>query len=192
MRKMDRLAEARRTRRSRRYLCQTPFLTLFLLLPAALYAQQEPVLTPKQTTDLRDAAQEPEVRVKLYLGYIEDRAAQIRKLGAEQSAGDQATRLHGLYQEFRELADELSDNMDDYDQQHGDMRKVLKLVADKTAGWTADLKVPKTNDSYEFVRNEALDACQDVHDDATQILSEQTKYFAEQKKEAKAKKGGRP
>lgn len=168
-----------------------PFLAflLLLILPVSLRAQrqQQDILTDKQVDDLRDAAQDPEARIKLYLGYIEDRATEIRRLSTDASASNKAARLHNLYDQFTQLADELADNMDDFDQQHGDMRKVLKLVMDKSTEWTAALNTPKDQDEYDFVRKSALDSCQDVHDDAAQILDEQTKYFAEQKKEAKEK-----
>jgi hypothetical protein len=166
-----------------------PFLAflLLLLLPVSLRAQrqQQDILTEKQVDDLRDAAQDPEARIKLYVGYIDDRATEIRKLNTDPSANNKAAQLHNLYGQFTQLSDELGDNMDDFDQQHGDMRKVLKLVMDKTTEWTAALNAPKDEEEYDFVRKSALNSCQDVHDDAAQILDEQTKYFAEQKKEAK-------
>lgn len=169
------------------WLPALPFI-LLPLLPAALHAQQQAVLTEKQTDDLRDAAQDPEARIKLYIGFIDERTTDIRQLAAHSAASGQSARLHSLYQQFTELADELSDNMDDYDQQHGDMRKVLTLVVDKTGEWNAALKAPKSDDAYQFERASAVDACQDVHDDAAQILAEQTKYFADQKMKEKQKK----
>jgi uncharacterized coiled-coil DUF342 family protein len=160
-------------------------LLLLLLLPMALHSQQQASLTDKEVDDLRDAAQDPEARIKLYLGFIDDRIAVMHQLAGDPDARNRAARLHNLFQEFTELSDELSDNLDNFDQQHGDMRKVLKLVEDKTAAWDTTLKAPKTASDYEFVRTSAIDANQDVHDDAVQILDEQTKYFAEQKAEAK-------
>jgi len=163
-------------------------LILLPLLPPAIHAQQQVVLTEKQTDDLRDAAQDPEARIKLYIGFIDERTTDIRQLATRSATSGQSAGLHNLYQQFTELADELSDNMDDYDKQHGDMRKVLTVVVDKTGEWNAALKAPKSDDVYQFERASAVDACQDVHDDAAQILTEQTKYFADQKQKEKQKK----
>lgn len=165
-------------------------LILLPLLPPAIHAQQQVVLTEKQTDDLRDAAQDPEARIKLYVGFIDDRITDIRQVAARSATSGQGARLHDLYRQFTELADELSDNMDAYGQQHGDMRKVLPVLVDKTAEWNTALKTPKSDDAYNFERASAVDACKDVHDDAAQILSEQTKYFADQKMKEKQKKKG--
>ena len=94
-------------------------------------------------------------------------------------------RIHNLFDEFTRLSDDLQDNMDNFDEQHADLRKVLKEVVDKTGEWDKVLNEPKPSTQYDFVRKTALDANQSAHEAATQMLADETKYFAEKKKEEK-------
>ncbi len=40
--------------------------------------------------------------------------------------------MHNLLDEFTRLSDDLQDNMDNFDEQHADLRKVLKEIVAKT------------------------------------------------------------
>jgi ABC-type transporter Mla subunit MlaD len=88
--------------------------------------------------------------------------------------------------EFTRLTDDLQDNMDAFNQDHADLRKVLKVLVEKSAHWTTVLNEPKPDGQYDFLRKTALDANQGVHDAAAQMLAEQETYFAEKKKADKA------
>ncbi len=168
------------------------WLAIFLLLtPAALHSQRpqdnSDVLTDQQTEDLRAAADDPDQKAKLYLGYIEDRVTGVQRLNGDLEARNRAPEIHDLFSQFTKLCDELEDNLDSYDQQHADMRKSLKLIVEKSEKWPETLNQPKPDPRYEFTRKTALDAAQSVHEDSQKMLAEEIQYFAEQKKEKKGK-----
>ena len=166
-------------------------LAAFLLLtPAALVSQRQQgrdVLTDQQTEDLREAADDPSQKAKLYLGYIEERVAETHRLEGDRGARNKEPEIHNLFAEFTRLCDELEDNLDSYEQQHADMRKELKVIVDKSEKWPGILNEPKPDPEYDFARKTALDAAQSVHEDSQKMLADETQYFAEQKKEKKGK-----
>jgi hypothetical protein len=142
-------------------------------------------LTDQQIEDVREAGDEPLQRIKLFVGYVDDRAKAIHSLNTDAGAQNREVRMHNLFDEFTRLSDDLQDNMDNFDQQHADLRKVLKEIVDKTGEWGTVLNEPKPNTQYDFVRKTALDANQSAHEAATQMLADEAKYFAEKKKEEK-------
>jgi DNA phosphorothioation-dependent restriction protein DptG len=151
--------------------------------------RQKDVLTERQTEDLREADDQPVEKLKLYLGYIDERTQELEKLNTNFRAQNRDAEIHNLFQEFTQLADELQDNMDSFDEQHEDLRKGLKLILEKSERWPDVLNAPKPNPEYDFVRKTALEAAKSVHEDAQKLLDEQNDYFAKQKKE-KGKTGG--
>jgi hypothetical protein len=142
-------------------------------------------LTEQQIEAVREAGDDPLVRIKLYVGYVEERATEIHALNTDAGAQNRNVRTHNLLDEFTRLSDELEDNMDAFNEQHADLRKVLKEIVDKSGQWTAVLNEPKPSSQYDFVRKTALDANQSLHESATKMLADQVTYFAEKKKAEK-------
>jgi hypothetical protein len=157
---------------------------LLAISPCWSQSKKDP-LTDKQIEEVREAGDEPLVRIKLFVGYLEDRTKDIHGLATTASAQNREVRLHTLFDEFTGLADDLQDNMDNFNEQHADFRKALKELVEKSAAWTGVLNEPKPSLGYDFVRKTALDANQSVHEGATQMLADQEKYFAEKKKAEK-------
>jgi hypothetical protein len=157
---------------------------LLAIAPAFAQSRKDP-LTEQQIEDVREAGDQPLLRIKLFVGYVDERAKAIHSLNADAAAQNKSVRLHNLYDEFTRLSDDLQDNMDNFDQQHADLRKVLKEIVDKTGEWATVLNEPKPSTQYDFVRKTALDANQSAHEAATQMLADEIKYFAEKKKEEK-------
>jgi hypothetical protein len=139
----------------------TGALILLAVAPAFAQSRKDP-LTDQQIEDVREAGDQPLQRIKLFVGYVDDRAKGIHTVNAE-----------------------LQDNMDNFDQQHADLRKVLKEVVDKTGEWGTILNEPKPSPQYDFSRKTAIDANQSAHETAVQMLADETKYFIEQKKKEK-------
>jgi len=159
---------------------------LILLAVASAFAQsRKDPLTDQQIEDVREAGDQPLQRIKLFVGYVDDRAKGIHTVNADPIAQNKNVRLHNLMEEFTRLSDELQDNMDNFDQQHADLRKVLKEVVDKTGEWGTILNEPKPSPQYDFSRKTAIDANQSAHETAVQMLADETKYFIEQKKKEK-------
>jgi hypothetical protein len=156
-------------------------IMLAIFAPSWAQSKKDP-LTEKQIEEVREAGDDPPERLKLFVGYIDDRSTAIHTLGKESA--DQK-KLHTLFDEFTRLSDDLEDNMDAFNEQHADLRKILKVIIDKSGEWTTVLNEPKPNTQYDFMRKTALESNQSVHDAASQMLPEQVKYFADKKKAEK-------
>jgi len=154
-----------------------------LLASVPLFAQsRKDPLTDQQIEEVREAGIDPPGRIKLFVGYVDDRAKAIHTLNSQKSAQNKAVRLHNLYDEFTRLSDDLQDNMDQFDQQHADLRKELKVVGDKTTEWATILNEPPADSQYDFVRKTAIDSNQSAHESAAAMITDEEKYFAEQKR----------
>jgi hypothetical protein len=162
----------------------TGALILLAIGPAFAQSKKDP-LTDQQIEDVREAGDQPLQRIKLFVGYVDERAKGIHTINADPIAQNKNLRLHDLMEEFTRLSDELQDNMDNFDQQHADLRKVLKEIVDKTGEWGTILNEPKPSPQYDFSRKTAIDANQSAHETAVQMLADETKYFAEEKKKEK-------
>jgi hypothetical protein len=162
----------------------TGALILLAIAPILAQSKKDP-LTDQQIEDVREAGDQPLQRIKLFVGYVDDRAKGIHTLNADPIAQNKNVRLHNLMEEFTRLSDELQDNMDNFDQQHADLRKVLKEIVDKTGEWGTILNEPKPSPQYDFSRKTAIDANQSAHETAVQMLADETKYFADLKKKEK-------
>jgi hypothetical protein len=128
-------------------------------------------LTEQQIEEVREAGIDPPGRIKLFVGYVEERSKAIH---------------HNLLDEFTRLSDDLEDNMDNFNDEHADLRKVLKEVVEKSGQWGTVLNEPPPSNQYDFVRKTAIESNQSVHEAAVQMLADEEKYFAEKKKEEKA------
>jgi hypothetical protein len=162
----------------------TGVLMLLAIVPALAQSKKDP-LTDQQIEDVREAGDQPLQRIKLFVGYVDERAKGIHTVNADPIAQNKSVRLHNLMEEFTRLSDELQDNMDNFDQQHADLRKVLKEIVDKTGEWGTILNEPKPSPQYDFSRKTAIDANQSAHETAVQMLADETKYFIEEKKKEK-------
>jgi ABC-type transporter Mla subunit MlaD len=153
-------------------------------LPAFAQSRKDP-LTEQQIEAVREAGDQPLERIKLFVGYIDDRAKEIHSINADPIAQNKNLRIHNQMDEFTRLSDDLQDNMDQFDQQHADLRKELKEIIAKTDEWAKVLNEPKPSAQYDFVRKTAIDSNQTAHETATQMLADEEKYIAEKKKEEK-------
>jgi hypothetical protein len=157
---------------------------LLAIMPAFAQSKKDP-LTDQQIEAVREAGDDPLQRIRLFVGFVDDRAKGIHTLNADPIAQNKGVRLHNLMEEFTRLSDDLQDNMDNFDQQHADLRKALKEIVDKTGEWGIILNEPKPSAQYDFSRKTAIDANQSAHETAVQMLADETKYFIEEKKKEK-------
>ncbi len=160
---------------------------LLLVSSPALWAfpgqqQSKDPLTEDQVEQVRDAADRPVDRVKLYIKFIEQRTSEIHHQAANRLQSQHPeVELHNLLQEFTRLSDELQDNLDSYADEHADMRKPLKELIEHSSKWPAVLNEPQASSQYDFARKTALDAAISTNDLAKKLLKEQEDYFAEHK-----------
>jgi len=161
---------------------------LIFLVSIPLWAQsQKDPLTDAESEEIREYADRPPDRIKLYLKHIEQRTTTIHQIGHDAKAAGQDDRVRTLIEEFTRLVDELQDNLDVYAKTHADIRKVLKEVIETSAKWPGVLQEPPADKVYDFPHKTALDAAESMNDEAKNMLAEQDKYFAEMKAKAKAK-----
>ena len=144
-----------------------------------LHAQRpKDPLTAEQEEQVRDVADQPDERVKLYIKFIElrtDAITQTVKHPATQHPGED---IHDALQAYTSLVDELEDNLDAYDESHLDIRKSLRFLLDHAAKWPAILQQPAASPQYDFARKSALDATASLKDASTSLLKSQQEYFA--------------
>lgn len=169
-------------------------LGVAVLLIASAWAQrQRDPLTPAEIDELRDAAQEPDQRLKLYLKFSRARLAALEQVRADPKATDRAQQTHDRLGDFLDVYDELNDNLDTFVERKSDLRKPLKALIEADTEFQAKLRALKDSADtskteaakYEFLLNSALDTVDDSVKDHRQLL-------AEQEEAAKRKKPGNP
>ncbi len=166
-------------------------LTVALPCLAQLPRGRDP-LNDKEADDLREAAQEPDKRLKLMVDYARARLQSIEQVRADpRRQADRGQQVHDLLKDFTEIVDELDDNIDDYADRHMDERKGLKAVIEGTTEFQLKLKAlqeqstPKEATDYSFVLQTATDSVNSALDNARETLQEQETEFKEAKKKRK-------
>src|SRR6185312_11491738 len=88
--------------------------TVIALLTAALAGKvRRDPLTDPETDQLREVAQEPAKRLKLYITFARARLTAIEQLRADPKlASDRGRQIHDLLEDFTNIVDEIDDNID--------------------------------------------------------------------------------
>lgn len=163
---------------------------LLLLLSCAAHARgpRDP-LTSKEVDDLRDTTQDPPKRIKLLIAYARARMLAINQLRSDPKlAQDRGKQVHDLLEDFNTIAEELDDNLDMYNRQRSDLRKVMKEVVEAYSEWQVKLRELKPADSndaefhdYKFALEEATDSVNEGADNARELMDKQAKLAEENK-----------
>jgi hypothetical protein len=161
-----------------------------LLLLAALsrpsFAQdKDDPLTGAEVDKLREVADQPIERVKLYMTFIQQRTDAIAEMTDDTRIQNKPQKIRKLLQEYTRLVDELQDNLDHYDQTTSDVRKALKELVPASKKWLDTVNKTPPDQVYDFPRKTAADASQSLVEQAAQMQADQEKFFAEQKKQKK-------
>ncbi len=159
------------------------WLLLGLLLLAAPQKERDP-LSSGQADQVRELGDRPVERVKLFLKFVNERAAAIKDLTPNSTENNRPAELRARYEEFTRLVDELAENIDTYHEDKADLRKALRPVLDASAKWPDILKAPVPNGGYDFARTTALDAAASLTEDVRKSLADEEAYFLAHKKEA--------
>ena len=152
-----------------------------LLLPVAPAEHRRDPLNQVEIDQLRDTAQEPELRLKLYVKFARLRLEAIDKARSDPKVADRAEQTHDRLQDFLDLYDELNDNIDTFADRRNDIRKVLKTIIEADEEFEARIRALKDSATasqeemkdYEFLLSNALDALENGAQDHRQLLSEQ-------------------
>lgn len=168
----------------RRFAC-----LLFSLLFAAGFAvtvraqNQNDPLTEDEIQQIRDNKTNPNLRIKLYMKFIDERLDALKQLAGSGKSAHEKVDIHDKLEEFTHLCDELQDNLDTYNEAHADVRKSLKDLVAESTHWPQQLQAVGSDPSYDFAQKTALEAAKSAAEEAHQLSLEQEVYFDVHKKQ---------
>lgn len=165
-------------------------VTLLCLAAPAWCQRQDDPLTPIEIDQLRDAAVEPEARMKLYVQFARARLVKLEQMRADPKATDRARQTHTMLQEFLTVYNELNDNLDNFESRKADLRKALKPVIEGDTEFQAKLRAlqndPRSSkeeaSEYEFVLSSTVETVDSSADDHRKMLTEQEELWKHKKK----------
>ncbi len=163
-----------------------------LVLTAPLAAQQRDPLNDTESDQLREVAQEPEKRLKLMIKFAGQRLDTVEAAQKDSQVKGRGQRVHKALEDFRELVDELDDNIDDFVQKQSDLRKVLNEVIpaetifqDRLNAIKTAAEDPKNADEYKtynFALQDSMEAVSLSLEDSRKTLEEQNTAMSGKKK----------
>jgi hypothetical protein len=164
-------------------------IVLLLTLSTASAQRRRDPLTPSEIDQLRDAAQDADTRLKLYITFARARLDSLDKARAAAKAVDRGQVTHDGLQDFLDVYDELDDNIQTFADRKADLRKVLKVILDADNEFQAKLRALKQSASaspeeikqYDFLLANSLDTLDSGAQDHRQLLSEQEEAFKHKK-----------
>src|SRR2546426_12802763 len=167
----------------------TSLLLPALISPAWSQRRRDP-LTRLEVDQLRDTAQEPEQRLKLYIKFARARLTSLEQVRSDPKVTDRGKETHDRLQDFLDLYDELNDNIDTYADRKADLRKVLKPIIEADTEFEAKLRALKNSATaskneqshYEFLLTNTIDTLDNSAQDHRQLLSEQEEAAKHKKK----------
>lgn len=160
------------------------------LLPTLCAQRRRDPLNPTEQDQLRDAAQEPSDRLKLFIEFARTRLTSLEQMRADPKVTDRAQQTHDRLQDFLDVYDELNDNIDTFVQRKADLRKPLKTLIEADTEFQAKLRALKNSadankdeaKQYDFLLTSVLDTIDSSVQDHRQLLSEQEEAFKHKKK----------
>lgn len=162
---------------------------LLIALAAGDELRRRDPLTPPEVDKLRDAAQDPEVRLKLYVEFARVRLEKLDAVRADTKVADRTEQTRAALQDFLDVYDELSLNVDTYADRGADLRKALKPVIEGDTEFGAKLRAFKASlansreeaEHYEFLVSSALEAVDAGVREHRDLLAEQEEAFKHKK-----------
>jgi len=166
-------------------------VVLAMSLLSTLWAQRRrDPLNPLEQDQLRDAAQEPSERLKLYIQFARMRLTSLDQMRSDPKVTDRAQQTRDRLQNFLDVYDELNDNIDTFVGRKADLRKPLKTLIETDTKFKAKLRALKSSadankdeaKQYDFLLTSVLDTVDSSVQDHRQLLSEQEEAFKHKKK----------
>jgi len=152
---------------------------LLLACSFAVAQRHNDPLTPAEIDQLRDTAQDPEMRLKFFVQFTRARLDAVIQAQTDPKVTDRPQAIHDKLQDFLDIYDELDENVDTFADRKNDIRKPLKLVITADTEFQAKLRTFKDANAkdesreYEFLLSNALDAVNNGLQDHRQLLTEQ-------------------
>jgi hypothetical protein len=145
-------------------------------------------MSQAEIESLRDASYVPVEKIKAFEKMLDDREHRVDALLKMSRGPDFAFQMHDAIDQMGSIADELNDNLDDYNIKHRDVRKALPKLLQEIDRWSTSLRAAGDDDRYKVVRKIALDTLQDMHSIAEEMQSSQASYFKEHPEAEKLEK----
>jgi len=139
--------------------------------------QRDSALSEGEADEIRQARYYPGDCVLLFVKFDDLRVKEIQELYAKPRRPGREEDTRELLGQFTSIADELSDNLDDYGPRHADLRKALPKILDATDRWSSALKSVPDDDAYAIARKLALESVRDLREGATELAAEQAAWF---------------
>jgi hypothetical protein len=164
------------------------FLTAMALPSPAQQHRRDP-LTDLEIDQLRDAAQEPEARLKLYIAFARSRLEKLQQIRSNPKITDKGQQIRGALQDFTEIYDELDENVDTFADRGDDLRKAIKPVIEADTEFGSRLRAFKLSlessrdeaEKYDFLLGTAMEAVDSAAKDHRDLLAEQDVKFKNKK-----------
>jgi hypothetical protein len=158
--------------------CSSLFLLILAAPPLQAQHARTASLSETEIEAVRESAVFPVERVNLYTKFLEERALKIKSLTGRPKSAQRVLKLDDLLQDFTALMDEMGSNLDQYSDRHADIRKALKPLTEATPRWLNILRVLPGESGFDLSRKEAIESGEELADQASRLLREQTDYFA--------------
>ena len=168
-------------------------IALFLVLAGSTVAQQHhrDPLNDLEINQLRDAALDPEVRLKLYVAFARARLDKLEQVRADTKSPDREPQTRDALQDFLDVYDELDTNVDTFADRKDDLRKALKPVIEADTEFGSKLRAfktsvasaPKEAESFAFLLSTTLETVDSAAKDHRDLLAEQEEAFKNKKKQ---------
>ena len=165
-------------------------LLLVLAISAAVQHHRDP-LTDPEINKVRDAAQLPEIRLKLYVEFARARLDKLQQVHSDPKATDRTQQTREALQAFLDVYDELNTNVDTFADRGDDLRKALKPVIEADTEFGSKLRAfksslansPEEARTYDLLLGSALDAVDREAKDHRNLLAEQEETLKHKKKQ---------
>lgn len=157
-------------------------ITCWLLLALSAFAEKHhDPLNQLEIDQLRDTAQQPVERLKLYVEFARARLQALDKARSDPKVSDRGQETHDRLRQFLDVFDELNDNIDTFADRKEDLRKALKPVIEGDSEFQSKLRAlkdaagttPQETKAYDFLLTNAIQTVDSSTDDHRQLLEQQ-------------------
>ena len=152
-------------------------IALAVIAPPLCAQQPADILTQAEIDKVRELRYYPAECVLAFVKFLDLRTDEITTLYAKPRRPGREQDTHDLLDQFTAIADELSDNLDDYGPRHADLRRALPKILEAADRWSVALKSPPDNDAYNVSRKLALESIRDLRESTTELAADQAAWF---------------
>jgi len=161
-----------------------------IALPLLRAQRRSDPLTQEEIDLLRDAAVDPEPRMKLYVQFARARLVKLEQMRADPKVKDRPVQTHQMLEDFLAVYSELNDNLDNFEGRRADLRKAMKVVVEADTEFQAKLRAlkddPRTSKEeaaeYQFVLSDTLETVDNSTNDHRKLQADEEEMWKHKKK----------